>query len=383
MGTYSEPLRTQSLGLYVHVPLCDGKCRYCGFYSEPAANHDLDRLVSALISELDRYPADTPVQTVYLGGGSPTSLPVGSLARLLEAVASRWPGAREFTVECNPGQTDARILTVLRRFGVNRLSFGVQSFHAQELLLLGRRHTADDAVSAIRLAQESGFENIGLDLIFAIPGSTPDAWHQNLHRAVALNVQHISAYSLTVEPGTPLLQAVQAGELDAIDEDTDRAMYEMAIDCLASAGFVQYEISNFAREGFACLHNQGYWDNRSYIGIGPSASSYDGGSRTTNIADIRQYVRRIEAGQSPADESERLNDEDRVCQTAVLNLRTRKGVDLAAFQATTGADFAEVFASPLERHRRLGLLEIEGGRVRLAREALGIADSVLCDFSSF
>ena len=383
MSTYSEPLRNDSLGLYVHVPLCDGKCRYCGFYSEPVANHDPDRLVSALILELDRYKGVAPVQTLYIGGGSPTSLPVGLLAELVDAVASRWPEAREFTVECNPGQTDASTLSILRRCGVSRLSFGVQSFDPLELSFLGRRHGVDDAVGSIRQARDLGFDNIGLDLIFAIPGSTLASWQRSLQLAVSLEVQHVSAYSLSIEQGTALHAAMLAGELERVDEDLDRAMYDLAIDYLASAGFAQYEISNFARDGFACLHNQGYWENRPYIGIGPSAGSYWQDRRTVNVADIRDYVGRIEAGQSVFEPSESLDRDERICETAVLNLRTRKGVDLAAFRAATGADFTEVFKSPLERHRREGRIEVDGAKVRLAREALAIADSVLCDFSSF
>jgi oxygen-independent coproporphyrinogen-3 oxidase len=361
------------------VPLCDSKCRYCGFYSEPAARHDSARLVSALISELDRYTGIAP-RTLYVGGGSPTSLPVERLACLLEAVAARWPGAWEFTVECNPGQTDRATLSVMHRIGVNRLSFGVQSFDPGELSFLGRRHSVSDARRAIHQAQDLGFDNVGLDLIFAIPGSSLRSWQHSLESAVALAVQHISAYSLSLEPGTSLQQAVLAGEIDSVDEDTDRAMYELALDYLASAGFVQYEISNFAREGFACLHNQGCWENHPYIGIGPSAGSCWQGRRTVNISDIHAYVRRIETGQPVVEQSQ---CEDRVCETAVLNLRTRRGVDLTAFRTTTGADFAEVFKLPLERYRRQGLIEIDDGRVRLAREALAIADSVLCDFSSF
>jgi oxygen-independent coproporphyrinogen-3 oxidase len=296
---------------------------------------------------------------------------------------SRAPQVREFTVECNPGQTDARVLSMLRRCGVNRLSFGVQSFLPEELRFLGRCHTVQEAVNSIRTAYDLGFDNVGIDLIFAIPGSTLASWRRSLEAAAALGVQHISAYALSIEQGTALHTAVLAGELEPIDEDLDRAMYDLAIDYLTSAGFAQYEISNFAREGFACLHNQGYWENRSYLGIGPSAASYWHSGRTMNISNIREYVVRIEAGQAVVDQSECVDSTDRVCETAVLNLRTRKGVDLAAFRAATGADFTEVFAVPVERYRRQSLIEVDAAGVRLARQALPIADSILCEFSSF
>ena len=382
MNALSRTLHDEAVSLYVHVPFCDGKCPYCGFYSEPVSEHDAASLVAALITEVDRYGAVSTVHTAYIGGGSPTCLPGELLAKLVEAVAARWPGIVEFTVECNPGQVDSRTLIVLRDRGVNRLSFGVQSFHEDELALLGRRHRAEEAARAIQLAQNLGFENVGLDLIFAIPGSTLATWEHSLQSAVALGIQHISAYSLAFEPGTPLEGARQAGQVRRVDEQTDRAMYELAIDFLGAAGFAQYEISNFARAGFACQHNLGYWQNRPYIGIGPSAGSYWQGTRSVNVSDIRQYVARIESGQDPFDRCEPTDRAARICETAVLNLRTRAGVDLPTFRQTTGADFLEVFGTSLQHHERQGWIEIDGNRVRLARKALGIADSVLCDFSA-
>lgn len=379
MNTHSTPL---PVGLYIHVPFCESKCRYCGFYSERLSDHDPAPLVSALIAELDRYQAVRPVHTVYIGGGSPTSLPPELLAGLVEAVGSRWSTPVEFTVECNPGQTDRQILSMLHQHGVNRLSFGVQSFHPEELALLGRRHGVDHVIRSIEMARELGFDNVGIDLIFAIPGSTPASWEHSLQSAVELGVQHISAYSLSFEPGTPLDEARQAGRLQSVNEDTDRAMYELAIDFLASAGFAQYEISNFARPGFACLHNQGCWQNRPYIGIGPSAGSYWQGRRTTNLSDIGRYIQRIEAGLDAAEQCERPNTNECTCETAVLNLRMRQGIDLAAFRRSTGVDFQKVFNAPLRRYERQGLMEISDNRVCLSRKALAVADSVLCDFSS-
>ncbi len=379
----SVDLDSQAAGLYVHVPFCRSKCRYCGFYSQPTAGRDLPRLVSALLIEVDRYRHVETVRTLYIGGGSPTSLPLELLSHLVESVASIWPGTGEFTVECNPGQVNTELLSALRPLGVNRLSFGVQSLHRAQLKLLGRRHTVEEAKRSIRLAQDLGFENIGLDLIFAIPGSTLESWQQCLRWAVRLDVQHISAYSLSFEPGTDLDRDRQLGQIRPIDEETDRAMYELAIDTLGSAGFEQYEISNFAREGFECRHNQGYWENRPYIGIGPSAGSCWQGERSTNVADIDTYVLKMEAGLTAVEERQRLDRNERICQTAVLNLRTRQGVDLTDFRRKTGADFQQVFEAPVRRYERQGLIEVTAHRVRLTRKALAIADSVLCDFSAF
>jgi oxygen-independent coproporphyrinogen III oxidase len=364
----------------VHVPFCDGKCRYCGFYSKPIRGHDSQRLVQALTAELDRYRSAV-VRTLYVGGGSPTSLPLDQLADLVHALASRWPDVAEFTVECNPGQTNPAVLDVLRNAGVTRLSFGVQSFDDRELSLLGRRHTAQQAVDSVRRAMDAGFANVGIDLIFAIPGSTVDSWRRTLEAAVSLGGPHISAYSLSYEPGTALTEALAKGEVERIDEDTDRAMYDLAIDHLASAGIAQYEISNFARPGFECLHNQGYWENRPYIGIGPSAASYWQGARAANVSDIDRYVRSVEAGLSPEEQRSCPGGDERICETAILNLRRREGVNVAGFRLATGVDFLKTFARPIERYRRMGLIEVDESRIRLSREALAVADSVLVDFA--
>ncbi len=382
MSAPSAQLPPDAAGLYVHVPFCQVKCSYCGFYSEPVACHDSDRLVSTLITEMDRYCRVASIKTIYIGGGSPTALPVSLLARLLDAVTSRWPHTCEFTVECNPGQTNEQVLPVLRDAGVTRLSFGVQSFDESELALLGRRHNVDDAVRSVHQAREFGFDNIGIDLIFAIPGSTLDAWQHSLSRAVELDVRHISAYSLSFEEGTPLHEARAAGGVEAVDEETDRAMYELAIDYLASQSFAQYEISNFARDGYACIHNRGYWDNRPYIGIGPSAGSYWQGGRTLNVPDIQEYICRIETGSDAHEQIEHPDVNQRICETAVLNLRKRNGISLAQFEETTGANFADVFGEPMDRYVDQGLMEVNGDAVRLTRDALPVADSVLCDFSA-
>ncbi|UCD49523.1 MAG: radical SAM family heme chaperone HemW [Phycisphaerales bacterium] len=381
MNPSPASLPDETPGLYLHVPFCHEKCRYCGFYSERLRSHDPSSLVAALLAELDRYRDVRSVRTVYIGGGSPTSLPPELLAEIITAIKARWPAPEEFTVECNPGQTDERVVSMLRHHGVDRLSLGVQSFHAKELAFLGRRHSVERAIESVRVAQRLGFDHVSIDLVFAIPGSTLVSWRRCLQSAAALGVQHISAYSLSYEPGTPLEVARRAGQFRTIDEETDRAMYEMAIDFLGSAGFAQYEISNFAQSGYACLHNQGYWQNRPYIGIGPAAGSYWQGRRTVNFADIRQYIQRIEAGSDAYELSAHPDRNERLCETAVLNLRTREGVDLAAFERCTGVDFRRAFEVPLRRHNRGGLIEISDDRVRLTRNALAVADSVLCDFS--
>jgi oxygen-independent coproporphyrinogen III oxidase len=371
----------QASGLYVHIPFCTSKCAYCAFYSEPIDKHDTHRTMQALLKELSQ--ADThSVRTVYIGGGSPSCLAVPELCNLIEAIKNRCCGIFEFTVECNPGQITAAMLKSLHDLGVNRLSIGVQSFNPEELQCLGRKHSAGAIDNAMNTARESGFNNISLDLIFAICDSTQATWQTSLDKAIALNPEHISAYSLTLETGTPLAEAVALGRYKAVDEYMDRAMYEQAIDTLNQAGYKQYEISNFAKTGCECRHNIGCWQNHPYIGIGPSAASSIGNCRTKNISDIRAYVDAIESGRSPVDESVSISPMERICETAVLNLRTKDGIDIQRFKQDTGYDPRFLFEEPIKIHNEQGLLIIEQNRIFLAERALPIADYVLCDFAT-
>jgi oxygen-independent coproporphyrinogen-3 oxidase len=366
----------------VHIPFCEAKCRYCGFYSEPIKNHVPERLVSAIIAELNEKRGQESFFTIYIGGGSPSCLPTEQLLRLIQEITSHWPKPEEFTIEVNPGQVSKDILGRLHTAGVTRISIGAQSFNPNELTFLGRRHSVADISRAVQSAKDAGFENIGLDLIFAIPHSTLESWKYSLRSAIDLGVQHISAYALTYEEGTPLQKAVEAGEVAPLDEETDRQMYETTIDELEKAGFVHYEISNFARPGFECKHNLNYWANKPYIGVGPAAGAYWQGKRTLNIADIKKYIEAIEQGTTVTDESETPDNTQIACETAVLNLRRRCGIILDEFKNQTGFDAMMLFAEPIGRYRELGLIEATNGRLFLTRGALPIADSVLCDFST-
>ncbi|MEK7994273.1 MAG: radical SAM family heme chaperone HemW [Planctomycetota bacterium] len=376
-----SPKSGSDAGLYIHVPFCRTKCRYCGFYSEPIVEHDAGAVVRAMLAEMKRHELGERISTIYIGGGSPSSLAPEHLLRLVRHTAQRCPAAAEFTVEINPGQVDMELLRGLRRAGVNRLSIGAQSFSQRELDFLGRGYTVDSIGRVVQQARMAGFDNISLDLIFAVPGSCLDAWKHNLRAAIALAVDHISAYSLTYEDRTPLGRDLAAGLIKPVDEDIDRAMYELTIDELARAGMDQYEISNFAKHGFECRHNLNCWANGSYAGIGPGATSYLKGTRSTNFADIDEYVRAITTGASAVESNETLAGRERACETAVLNLRRRCGIDLAEFKSRTGFDPMQLFAEPIRTYQERGLIEETGGRLFLTRQAVGIADSILCDFA--
>ena len=368
-------------GLYVHIPFCKSKCAYCNFYSEPVDKHDTARLIQAIYKELSQTDTST-VKTVYIGGGSPSCLPLSQLSSLIKAINDKCTNIDEFTVEFNPGQVKSEMFESLHALGVNRLSIGAQSFDPSELKCLGRAHNPEAIREAIHQARKSGFTNISLDLIFAICGSTQASWQASLEQAIALNPEHISAYSLTLEPETPLAQAIAQGKYSAIDESTDRAMYELAIDTLSNAGYEQYEISNFAKPGFECRHNLGCWHNRPYVGIGPSAASYNCNCRTRNFSDIAAYIKAIESGRNPVEETVSISEKDRICETAVLNLRTRYGIDVKKFRNDTGHDPFLIFAEPVKMYCEQGLLNIDENRIFLTRKALPVADSVLCDFAA-
>ena len=369
------------IALYVHIPFCRAKCRYCGFYSVPAAGQDVPGLVNSLLKELDSYKLPKNfAHTIYIGGGSPTCLPEKQLFYLISELTARAGIPTEFTIEANPTQITAQMLSRLRSSGVNRLSIGAQSFNAHELTFLGRPYTPEDITPAVSDGRAAGFVNISLDLIFAIPGQTLATWRDTLAAVISLGIEHISAYSLSYEAGTPLAAQLENGQIQKVDEDTDRAMYEMAIEMLGKAGILQYEISNFARSGFECRHNLVYWANRPWIGIGPAAASYWHGTRTTNIGDVAAYMSSIESGQRLFTETETPNAVETACQTAILNLRRIRGINLKEFHRQTGFDALELFAEQISQFKSVGLLAVTCDSIRLTADALPIADSILCDF---
>ncbi|MEJ5260419.1 MAG: radical SAM family heme chaperone HemW [Anaerohalosphaeraceae bacterium] len=371
-----------TLSVYIHVPFCARKCRYCSFYSIPYNPDAAEAWSRAVLRELELYNVHHPIQTLYIGGGSPSVLSVSQteflLGRLLEKTGRP---TEEFTVEINPAQCSSEFFTVLKTYGVNRLSIGAQSFHPEELSFLGRLHQPQDISKTVKTARQCGFENIGLDLIFAVPGSSLKTWKQSVRKALALDIPHLSAYSLTYEPETPLFRDMEDQKILPVDEETDRQMYEAAIDILESAGLEPYEISNFARPGFACRHNLRYWDNRPWLGLGPSAASWFKGQRTRNIADLGRYIESIQKNQWAFDEVQVPSPLEIACETAVLNLRKTAGLNRQQFIFRTGFDPMDLFAEPIQHYAALGLLEYTTESIRLTRPARAVADSILCDFS--
>lgn len=368
-------------GLYIHIPYCQQKCPYCSFYSVPIGMADPNKLIDAAFEELGLYQITEPVRTIYIGGGSPSCLPRELLIETVVSLLSEFKDVEEFTIEYNPVQADTGTLKVLRTLGVNRLSIGAQSFDADELQTLGRIHSPEQIGLAVDAAKSAGFENIGLDLIFGVPGSTVDTWRYSLECAVELGIQHVSAYSLTIESKTPFDHAVKQGFLSTVDVKTDRKMYKASQQILKDAGYAQYEISNFAKPGYACQHNIRYWKNLPVVGLGPAASGWYNGKRTMNVADIEDYIEKVKSGEFAYHEGHIPSPEQIASETAVLALRMIEGIDMVEYEKQTGFELFDLYGGAIEQHSFDGLLECTtNGYCRLTEKGLSYADTIACDF---
>lgn len=378
--------KSRAGGLYLHIPYCETKCGYCDFYSIPAADQDTDTVVNALVSELVTRTRDcaTPIETVFLGGGTPTLLPIDQLRRLLFAVRSAVCNftIHEFTIEANPATIDDAKAELLAECGVTRVSLGAQSFHPNELAFLERLHTPDDIAPAIASIRRAGITDYNLDLIFGIGGQTPASWRESIRRALDLSPTHVACYGLTYEPGTRLTGQLNLGQITPCDEDVEADMFLAAIDQLAAAGFEQYEISNFARPGHACRHNLIYWNNGPYIGIGPSAAGYVDGRRYKNIPNAQRYAELVRAGKLPEIDTEVIEGESLAIETLMMQLRQIRGIELAAFTDRTGVDLAARASDTLCRLASSGLTETIDGYLRLTRNGLLVANAIIAELAA-
>lgn len=408
--------------LYIHLPFCKKKCAYCDFLSFPAHREVQRQYVDALLEEIRQTQTDeiwqtredeirqaqteVSVPTIFIGGGTPSVLPAAWIAEILDTVHACFSveADAEITIEANPGSVDAEKLQVWRQAGINRISFGGQSFQEEELQLLGRIHSAAQIRESVALAREAGFANINLDLMSGLPGQTLEAWEDTLHQAIALKPEHISAYSLIIEEGTPFYEhygepAEENGNTAGKsmpdsgrtwpplpDEDTERRMYERTGEILAEAGFRQYEISNYAKEGFACRHNIGYWTGVPYIGFGLGAAGFlprhtpetgqDGWIRYKNTEQLPAYL----AGSREPAEYQILTQKDLEAECMILGLRMTDGVEEAAFVRRFGHAIDTSYGDTLRRYEQMGLLIRENGRIRLSAEGVSVSNTVMADF---
>ena len=358
-------------GLYVHVPFCVRKCGYCAFFSRPAQPDLVAAWFAGIERELAALPAGFAPTSVFFGGGTPTALAEGDLARLLDLVRARVDlrNLAEWTCEANPGTLSPAKLARLRAGGVDRLSLGAQSFTDATLRRLGRIHAADETRAAVAQARAAGFANVGLDLIYGVPGVARETFQADVEAALALAPEHLSCYCLEIEEGTPFAQAAAAGRL-ALSEDEQRAQFDWARARLAAAGFAHYEISNFARPGRACRQNGLYWNGGEYIGVGPAAHSHWAGARWGNTPELPEWTRAFEEKLAPAAKAR---------ETLVMGLRRLAGWDRAEFRAATGFDYDELRGPEIARLAAEGLLNVEPDRIRLADDALFVSDAVFAE----
>lgn len=369
-------------GLYIHIPLCARKCIYCDFYSLGAKNAPWHEMVSTLLAEAecrkDEIPA--PLTTIYIGGGTPSLLPPKEFERLAEGLHSIFDTreVKEFTVEVNPDDVTPALVEMLLRSGVNRVSMGVQSFHDAELRAIGRRHTAAQAIEAAGLLRPVG--NVSMDLIFGLPGQTLESWRDNVERMLDLRPQHISAYSLMWESGTALEMMRRQGRLREVDEDVSARMFELLGEMLLHRGYEQYEISNYSLPGFYSRHNSSYWLGTPYLGLGPSAHSYDGERRRrSNPPDLRAYIDHYSSpvSSSPFFETEYLSDNDLREEYIMTRLRMARGIDMSDFAARFSPRQAEMLLRQSALAIEAGHLLHDEGRLHLSRDGIMLSDSII------
>jgi oxygen-independent coproporphyrinogen-3 oxidase len=381
----NEPLISS---LYVHVPFCARKCAYCAFYSEPGSGAVVNRYVRALIREMEWAAAELKPQTVFFGGGTPSILNRRQWEAVFKAMERLGLlGAPEWTVECNPATVSADKARLLRDWGVNRVSMGAQSFDAGLLERLGRIHSREMIFKSFDLLRAAGFDNVNLDLMFAIPGQTMEMWRATLAEAAALGSEHLACYEVIYEEDTALFAQLRAGKIPP-DEDLACAMYDALLAAADAAGLEQYEVANFARRDGgrgelpqrACRHNVNYWRGGWFHGLGPGAAGYARGRRTSNIADTRLYCEQLERGVRPVAESEQLPPLARAGELAAFGLRMTAGWPLAEFRERTGFDLKQVWAAEIERMVQLGYGRLDGERFQLTRQGLRFADWAGAEF---
>lgn len=371
-------------GVYVHIPFCASRCSYCDFFSTLNLANVGERYVDALIAESLLRCGELqgePVRTLYLGGGTPSQLPVTLLERLVSGLKGvlDLSALEEFTIEANPDDVTPEWCAALPPLGVNRVSMGVQSFEDSVLRFIGRRHTARQAVDAVSNLRAAGINNISIDLIYGLPGQTIASWTDSVRQALALRPQHISAYGLTYEEGTRLWRQRERGEVVEVPEEQCLEMYRILVDELLAAGYEHYEISNFALPGCHSRHNSSYWDDTPYLGLGAAAHSYDGRIRRYNPHDLQRYIDLVLAGKT-ACEQEELTRWERYDERVMLGLRTSRGVDAARLREDFGDEAWRHFAREAERHIAAGNLQVSAdGRYVLTSEGIMLSDSVMRD----
>ena len=369
-------------GLYIHIPFCKQRCKYCAFYSSTLYNIK-ERYTDALCKELEmrrNYAGEEEISTIYFGGGTPSTMPFALLQKITDAIYDNYniSADPEITIECNPDDLTPEFLAKLKQLPFNRISMGIHSFDDTQLKRLGRRHNAEKARQAVANARAAGYGNISIDLIFALPGSTKESWQHDLDTAIAVTPDHLSAYNLTYEEGTPLYRALERGEFQELSEEENVEQFQMLIKSMKAAGYRHYEISNFAIPGRESRHNSSYWNDTTYIGCGAAAHSYNGTSREWNIADINEYIKGIESGARNF-EIEHLTEEERYNDAILTRLRTANGLPLAWMQQKFSEMLNIYMQKAADKHIACGNLKMQEGSLSLTEKGIFISDAIIRD----
>ncbi len=383
LGRSADEPATTPTGLYVHLPFCPYVCPYCDFAKWPYARASAERYLAALHAEIDAAPA-VAGSTAFFGGGTPNTYDAGVIEALIGTLRARFglAPAAEISIEMNPDLDLCEALPALRAAGVNRVSIGVQSFDAGELRVLGRRHTAADAETVVARARDAGFTNVSIDLMFGVPGQTEASWRASLERALALDVDHLSTYGLTIEDGTPYARWYAREPGAFFDDEREARLYALAIECAAASGFEHYEISNFARPGKRCAHNENYWRNGDYLGLGVGAASYRDGVRSTHTRDLETYCAAALGGSEIPGECEKLVGDERTGEATMLALRTLEGVDTREFARRYDVDFRGRYRAVIDELSAAGMLRVSDERVTLTERGRFLANDVCGAFLS-
>ena len=371
-------------GLYIHIPFCRSRCSYCDFATGIYQGELAARYVRAVVDEIKTsLNADARVDTVYFGGGTPSLLTPDQLAQILSELHRQFNvvSDSEITVEMNPGTISRAQLRAFRDLGVNRASFGAQTFDDAELAKLGRSHTTAETLKTFHELRAAGFDNVSFDLIAGLPGQTLDGWQRNIEQSLALEPEHLSFYLLEVHSGTPLADHIRRGLQPLPDEDQAAVMYEWMLECAAAAGYEHYEISNLSKPGFHSRHNTKYWTGASYFGFGCSAHSFDGVARRwSNQRDVLRYVEDIEQRRSPIVEEQALTEADLRAEALFLGMRMMRGVDIREYNELFGIDLRAEHRHELARFREAGLVEFDGDLIRLTRNGALMSNEVFAAF---
>lgn len=370
----------KELELYIHIPFCVRKCAYCDFLSGPADYEAQRSYKEALIREIENVEsfADSEVSSIFIGGGTPSVFSEQWMAEVLEKVYTHFNVRQdaEISIEANPGTVDLGKLAVYRQAGINRISFGCQSGDNRELKLLGRIHTWEEFRESFSMAREAGFSNINVDLMSGLPGQNLASWEDSLYKTAQLKPEHISAYSLIIEEGTPFASQ----KLELPDEEEERNMYERTREILEDWGYHQYEISNYARPGRECRHNLGYWQRKEYLGLGLGSASLVGETRFSNTRNMENYLNNSDSAAKIREEREILTVQEQMEEFMFLGLRMTEGISVARFYEMFGIPLEQVYGKVLEKYKKLELLEERGGRLRLTRRGISVSNPILADF---